>query len=162
MSRSSPPAIAVPSGTPNEGAAVRAVNEIRQIIVAYGFGEANVTIEPYGGGREASGPVCLSYLLRGRGPECRHWTTNFAEDPRSLPYPNFGCAAAQPHRPDRQPGGSSGTAHHGSGRASRCGVRQVSPGSVDTGREGSGRALPGQDHQLVEVGHEQRGLFPRR
>ena len=25
-------------------------------------------------------------------PECGHWPTNLADDPRNLPYPNFGCA----------------------------------------------------------------------
>jgi pilus assembly protein CpaD len=85
--------IAVPAGTPNEAAAARAVSEIRQMIVAYGFTEANVAIEPYGGGHEPGAPVRLSYLrYLAEGPECGRWTTNLAEDPRNLPYPNFGCA----------------------------------------------------------------------
>ena len=84
--------IAVPSGTPNESAAVRAVGDIRQLITAYGFSEANVAIEPYHD-RDAGAPVRLSYLRYvAEGPECGRWTSNLAEDPRNLPYPNFGCA----------------------------------------------------------------------
>lgn len=84
--------IAVPSGTPNESAAVRAVGDIRQLITAYGFSEANVAIEPYRD-REAGAPVRLSYLRYvAEGPECGRWTTNLADDARNLPYPNFGCA----------------------------------------------------------------------
>jgi len=85
--------IAVPSGSPNESAAVRAVGEIRQLITAYGFSEANVAIEPYHDGRDAGAPIRLSYLRYvAEGPECGRWTTNLAEDYRNLPYPNFGCA----------------------------------------------------------------------
>jgi pilus assembly protein CpaD len=84
--------IAVPSGSPNEGAAVRAVGDIRQLITSYGFSEANVAIEPYHD-RDAGAPVRLSYLRYvAEGPECGRWTTNLADDPRNLPYPNFGCA----------------------------------------------------------------------
>ena len=85
--------IAVPSGSPNESAAVRSVNEIRQMVTAYGFNEANVAIEPYHDGRDANAPIRLSYLRYvAEGPECGRWTTNLAEDYRNLPYPNFGCA----------------------------------------------------------------------
>ena len=84
--------IAVPSGTPNESAAVRAVGDIRQLITAYGFSEANVVIEPYRD-RDAGAPVRLSYLRYvAEGPECGRWTSNLAEELRNLPYPNFGCA----------------------------------------------------------------------
>ena len=85
--------IAVPSGTPNESAAVRVVGDIRTLITAYGFSEANVAIEPYHDGRDSSAPVRLSYLRYvAEGPECGRWTSNLAEDPRNLPHPNFGCA----------------------------------------------------------------------
>jgi pilus assembly protein CpaD len=58
--------IAVPSGSPNESAAVRAVGDIRQLITAYGFTEANVAIEPYNEPRDLNAPVRLSALC-GRG-----------------------------------------------------------------------------------------------
>jgi pilus assembly protein CpaD len=85
--------IAVPSGSPNETAAVRAVGEIRQLITAYGFSEANVVIEPYHDNRDAGAPIRLSYLRYvAEGPECGRWPTNLADERRNLPYPNFGCA----------------------------------------------------------------------
>jgi pilus assembly protein CpaD len=85
--------IAVPSGTANETAAVRAVNDMRQLIAAYGFSESNVAIEPYRERRNVEAPIRLSYLRYvAEGPECGQWTTNLAEDPRNLPHPNLGCA----------------------------------------------------------------------
>jgi pilus assembly protein CpaD len=85
--------ISVPSGSANEGAAARAVGEIRQLITAYGFSEANVAIEPYHDRRDAAAPIRLSYLRYvAEGPECGRWTTNLSEDYRNLHYPNFGCA----------------------------------------------------------------------
>jgi len=84
--------IFVPSGSPNESAAVRAVADIRQLIAAYSFADNNVAIEPYGD-RSADAPIRLSYLRYvAEGPECGRWTSNLADDPRNLPYPNFGCA----------------------------------------------------------------------
>jgi pilus assembly protein CpaD len=85
--------IAVPSGSPNESAAVHAVGDIRRMITGYGFAESNVVIEPYDDRRDSSAPVRLSYLRYvAEGPECGLWPTNLAEDRRNLPYPNFGCA----------------------------------------------------------------------
>jgi pilus assembly protein CpaD len=85
--------IAVPSGSPNESAAVRAVGDLRRMIAGYGFAESNVAIEPYDDRRDASAPVRLSYLRYvAEGPECGAWPSNLADDRRNLPYPNFGCA----------------------------------------------------------------------
>ena len=85
--------IAVPSGSPNEGAAVHAVGEMRQMISAFGFSEANVAIEPYHERGDAGAPIRLSYLRYvAEAPECGQWPTNLADDRRNLPYPNFGCA----------------------------------------------------------------------
>jgi pilus assembly protein CpaD len=85
--------IAVPSGTANETAAVRAVNDMRQLIAAYGFSDASVAIEPYRERRNAEAPIRLSYLRYvAEGPECGQWTSNLAEDYRNLPHPNLGCA----------------------------------------------------------------------
>ena len=86
--------IAVPSGSPNETAAVRAVADIRQLISDYGFSESNVAIEPYRDGGDA--PIRLSYLRYvAEGPGCGQWPTNLADDRRNLPYPNLGCAQQQ-------------------------------------------------------------------
>ena len=85
--------ISVPTGSPNETAAVRATADMRQIIAEFGFAESNVVIEPYQERRDANAPIRLSYLRYvAEGPECGRWPTNLAEDYRNLPHPNFGCA----------------------------------------------------------------------
>lgn len=85
--------IAVPTGSPNEGAAMRAVAHMRQLIAEYGFSESDIAMQPYNGRRDPSAPIRLAYLRYvAEGPECGHWPTNLANDPRNLPYPNFGCA----------------------------------------------------------------------
>ncbi len=86
--------IAVPTGSPNEGAAMRAVAHMRQLISEYGFSDSDVAMQPYNGGRHAAAPIRFAYLRYvAEGPECGHWPTNLAEDPRNLPFPNFGCAS---------------------------------------------------------------------
>lgn len=85
--------IGVPTGSPNEGAAMRAVGHLRQIINEYGFSESDVAMRPYNGGRDAGAPIRFAYLRYvAEAPECGHWPTNLANDPRNVPYPNFGCA----------------------------------------------------------------------
>jgi pilus assembly protein CpaD len=85
--------IAVPSGSANEGAAMRAVAHVRQIIQEFGFSESVVAMQAYSASREATAPIRLAYLRYvAQAPECGHWPTNLAKDPRALPYPNFGCA----------------------------------------------------------------------
>jgi pilus biogenesis lipoprotein CpaD len=54
--------IFVPTGSPNESAAVRAVSDVRQMIGEFGFPESNIAIEPYQEHRDASAPIRLSYL----------------------------------------------------------------------------------------------------
>lgn len=85
--------IAVPSGSPNESAAMRAVGNMREMIREFGFSDSTVSMVPYGGGRDPSAPIRLAYLRYvAEGPQCGHWPTNLAYDPLNLPYPNFGCA----------------------------------------------------------------------
>jgi pilus assembly protein CpaD len=88
--------IAVPGGSPNETAAVRAVADIRQLMADYGFSESNIAVEPYHDRHDAAAPIRLSYLRYvAEGPGCGQWPTNLAEDKRNLPYPNLGCAQQQ-------------------------------------------------------------------
>ena len=85
--------IAVPSGSPNESAAMRAVGNMREMIREFGFSDSTVSMVPYGGGRDPSAPIRLAYLRYvAEGPQCGQWPTNLAYEPRNLPYPNFGCA----------------------------------------------------------------------
>jgi len=85
--------IAVPSGSPNESAAVRAASDIRMLITNYGFSESNVAMEPYHDRGDGSAPIRLSYLRYvAEGPDCGQWPTNLAHERGNLHYPNFGCA----------------------------------------------------------------------
>jgi pilus assembly protein CpaD len=85
--------IAVPSGSANEVAAMRAVHEIRYLLDENGFPETSIMIEAYAGEGSASPPIKLSYMRYvAEGPECNKWTTNLAREPQNLPYPNLGCA----------------------------------------------------------------------
>jgi pilus assembly protein CpaD len=85
--------IAVPSGSPNESAAMRAVANLREMIREFGFSESTVAMQPYSGGRDPSAPIRIGYLRYvAEAPECGHWPSNLAYNPRNLPYPNFGCA----------------------------------------------------------------------
>jgi pilus assembly protein CpaD len=85
--------IAVPSGSPNETAAMRAAANLREMVREFGFSESTVAMQPYGGGRDASAPIRIAYLRYvAEAPECGNWPTNLAYEPRALAYPNFGCA----------------------------------------------------------------------
>lgn len=85
--------IGVPSGSPNETAAMRSVGELRHMIASYGFSDSDVAVEPYYERRDAAAPIRLSYLRYvAEGPECGLWTHNLAESRRNLPHSNFGCA----------------------------------------------------------------------
>lgn len=85
--------IGVPAGSPNESSAMRAMADARKLIVDYGFSDTAIAAEPYNGGRDANAPLRLSYLYYvAEGPACGRWPTNLAEDPRNLPYANYGCA----------------------------------------------------------------------
>lgn len=85
--------IAVPSGSVNEVAAMRAVHEIRHLLSENGFSEASTSIEAYSAEGKSQPPIKLSYLRYvAEGPTCAKWTTNLAREPQNLPYPNFGCA----------------------------------------------------------------------
>lgn len=87
-------AIAVPSGSPNEPAAVRALGDLRSIVRDAGIDAANVTVGPYRAGRDASAPIKVAYAqFRAEAPECGLWPDNLANDPKNLPYANFGCAS---------------------------------------------------------------------
>ena len=83
--------VAVPSGSANEVAAMHAVADLRHIVRDFGISDANVSIQPYRAGGDA--PLRIGYArFVAEAPECGDWSTNLAEDPRNVPYPNFGCA----------------------------------------------------------------------
>jgi pilus assembly protein CpaD len=85
--------IGVPAGAPNETAAMRAMTDVRRMVVDYGFSDSAIATEPYHAGRDANAPIRLSYLQYvAEGPACGRWPTNVADEPRNLEYANFGCA----------------------------------------------------------------------
>jgi pilus assembly protein CpaD len=85
--------ISVPAGTPNEGAAMQAMTQVRRMIVDYGFSDTMIATEPYNGGRNTDAPIRLSYLQYiAEGPACGRWPTNLARQKDNLNYDNFGCA----------------------------------------------------------------------
>jgi pilus assembly protein CpaD len=85
--------INVPSGSPNELAALHAVADLRDILRDYGLDDTRVAIKPYHTDGEPQPPIRVSYArFVAEGPHCGQWPTNLADDPTNLPYPNFGCA----------------------------------------------------------------------
>jgi pilus assembly protein CpaD len=85
--------IAVPSGSSNEVAAMHAAADLRYLVRDAGIDDANVTIRPYRAAGDRDPAIRMAYArFVAEAPECGDWSTNLAEDPRNLPYPNFGCA----------------------------------------------------------------------
>jgi pilus assembly protein CpaD len=85
--------VAVPSGGANEVAAMYAVGEVRDILRDRGFGEAAISVEAYSAEGAADPPIRVSYMRYvAEAPACGDWSTNLADEPMNLPYPNLGCA----------------------------------------------------------------------
>ncbi|MCH9807834.1 MAG: CpaD family pilus assembly lipoprotein [Alphaproteobacteria bacterium] len=85
--------IKVPSGAPNEVAAMHAVREMRALLESEGASESNILVEPYFAEGEPQPPVRLSFTrFVAEAPDCGTWPTNLAHEPANLPYPNLGCA----------------------------------------------------------------------
>lgn len=86
--------IRAPSGSPNEIAAMRAVDEVRRMVRRAGIPKNAVSYEPYIAHGDPFAPVRMSYeRVVAVAPECGQWPENLAQDPRNLPYSNFGCAS---------------------------------------------------------------------
>lgn len=86
--------IRAPSGSPNEIAAMRAVDEVRRMVQRAGISRRAVNFEPYTADGDPFAAVRMSYeRIVAIAPECGHWPKNLAQDPRNLPYANFGCAS---------------------------------------------------------------------
>lgn len=85
--------IAVPSGAPNEVAAMAAAADVRNLIRELGFDESNVNIEAYHEDGDPAPPIRISYARYvAEAPNCGMWPTNIGDDSRNVPFPNFGCA----------------------------------------------------------------------
>lgn len=85
--------IAVPSGAPNEVAAMNAVADMRPILNDIGVSESAISIEPYSADGDSQPPIRIAFnRYAADAPECGKWTENLAENSRNLNYGNFGCA----------------------------------------------------------------------
>lgn len=85
--------ISAPSGSRNEVAAMHAVSEIRKMVASIGVSDTDVIVEAYQGEPGRNLPIRLSFLrFVAEGPTCGNFSTNLAEEPGNLPYPNFGCS----------------------------------------------------------------------
>ena len=85
--------IEAPSGSANEVSAMQAVAEIRHLTSESGFDHTAISVEAYHASHDQQAPIRVSYLrFVAEGPQCGHWPTNLADDPRNIPYPNMGCA----------------------------------------------------------------------
>lgn len=86
-------AIAVPSGSGNEIAALKAVADMRYIARDLGIDDSRIAVSPYRASGERDPAIRVSYTRYvAQAPECGAWPTNLGDDTRNLPYPNLGCS----------------------------------------------------------------------
>lgn len=87
--------VRTPSGTGNEVAALRVVDEIRSLAALAELPSGSVLYRPYNGRRTGSAhpPIVLAYAgLTAQAAECGDWSENVAVNNENKPYPNYGCA----------------------------------------------------------------------
>ncbi|MFM1816095.1 MAG: hypothetical protein RLZ98_2790 [Pseudomonadota bacterium] len=85
--------VSAPTGSKNEVASMRAIAEIRHLIQEMGFDRTSVSVESYHAAGIAKPPIRISYTRYvAKAPECKSWSTNLAQSPANLNYPNLGCA----------------------------------------------------------------------
>jgi len=85
--------VSVPSGAANEVAAMHAVGEVRALLNDHGFDQASISVEAYNAEGAGDPPIRVAYMRYiAEPPQCGDWSTNLANDPINLPYPNLGCA----------------------------------------------------------------------
>lgn len=88
-----PLVIRAPSGSPNELASLRALEDIRRVLHKEQIPPGAVVIEPYIGDGAPDAPVRLSFLrFAAEGPICGDWSRDLSRNRKNLPYRNFGCA----------------------------------------------------------------------
>lgn len=85
--------IRAPSGAQNEGATMKAMEDVRSALRAAGIPSRTVMLEPYYANGDPGAPLHISYLRAvAQAPECGDWSENLARDPQNMPWPNLGCA----------------------------------------------------------------------
>ncbi len=85
--------VSAPSGAANEVGAMYAVGEIRAMLLEHGFDQASISVEAYSAEGAGDPPIRVAYLRYvAEPPQCGDWSTNLANEPMNVPYPNLGCA----------------------------------------------------------------------
>jgi pilus assembly protein CpaD len=85
--------IQAPSGGANEVSSMYAVSQIRSLLADQGFGESMISVEAYEADGLREPPIRVSYMRYvAQPPPCGNWSTNLADEPMNLPYPDLGCA----------------------------------------------------------------------
>lgn len=86
--------ISAPGGAPNEVSAVQAAGIVKGLARSEGIAWNEIQVEPYHGEEgNPNPPVRISFVRHSaEAPDCGRFPANLAEEPRNLPYANFGCA----------------------------------------------------------------------
>ncbi len=85
--------VRAPSGSKNEIAAMRAMDDVRRVVASSGVSPNDSAFEAYFAGGVADAPIRVSFMRHvATGPECGDWSDNLARDPKNMPYRNMGCA----------------------------------------------------------------------
>ena len=86
--------VSAPGGAPNEVAAVQAAGIVKGLARSEGIGWNEIQVEPYSAEEgNPQPPLRLSFVRHAaEAPECGRFPANLAEEPRNLPYANFGCS----------------------------------------------------------------------
>lgn len=89
-----PLVIRAPSGSPNEVASMRAIEDMRRVLKKAQVPAKAIEFEPYISDGAPDAPVRMSYLRYvAEGPICGDWSSNLARSPRNKEHPNFGCTS---------------------------------------------------------------------
>lgn len=83
--------VLTPVGTANEAEAASVVEEVKQVVHAYGMPVESVRVVPFRT-TEYTAPVRLIYERVVATLECGAWPTNAGGTGKNIPYENFGCA----------------------------------------------------------------------
>jgi len=86
---------ATPTGTPNQGAAMIALEQLKKMLEASGAPKGSVQYSSYRpAGGDAQAPITLSFITYAAvAPDCgQNWSENLSYSPRNTPWPEFGCS----------------------------------------------------------------------
>lgn len=85
--------VSAPSGQPNEGAAYRVLDDVREVMKTHGIVRNMVKLSPYTPKGDPEAPILIGFLgYEAKGPECGPLTRDMTSDKRNLPYEQLSCA----------------------------------------------------------------------